>query len=97
MSSDHIVAADYVGGALSPAERRAAEAHLQDCEQCQAAVDAARQVRGQEISRQRSGILFDFIGHLLQGSASLLGAPLRRIPSQPEPRPQEETEPPGPF
>jgi len=83
MRSRHIVAADYVQGALSPDERRRAEAHLEDCKQCQAAVEAARRA---QVETGQSRIFLGFVAHLLHGGASLLAAPLRGIPHQPEPK-----------
>lgn len=97
MTSSHIVPVDYVGGALSPAERLEAEEHLQDCKQCQAAVEAARKAQQEEISQRPSRALVGFLGNLLKGGVSLLAAPLRRIPYQPEPLAQEEEKPRVPF
>jgi sodium-dependent dicarboxylate transporter 2/3/5 len=96
MTSNHIVAADFVGGTLSPDERRMAEEHLKICKQCQAAVDAARQT--QVVSDQRqTQALVSFLAHLLEGSASLLAAPLRSIPRQPEPDQEDDTQAPIQF
>jgi solute carrier family 13 (sodium-dependent dicarboxylate transporter), member 2/3/5 len=89
MTSSHIVAADYIQGALSPDERRRAEAHLESCEQCRAAVDAAGQIQG-ESNQLPSHVLIRFVAHLLKGGGSLLAAPLRSIPPQPEPDKEEE-------
>jgi solute carrier family 13 (sodium-dependent dicarboxylate transporter), member 2/3/5 len=83
MSSGHIVAADFVRGTLSPAEHRKAETHLAGCEQCRAAVDAVRQSRD-GYSQHRSPHLLSFVAYMLQGSASLLAAALRSLPSSPE-------------
>jgi solute carrier family 13 (sodium-dependent dicarboxylate transporter), member 2/3/5 len=89
MTSSHIVAADYIQGALSPDERRRAEAHLESCEQCRAAVDAAGQIQG-ESNQLPSHVLIRFVAHLLKGGGSLLAALLRSIPPQPEPDKEEE-------
>ena len=93
MASKHIVAADYVRGALSPSEFRAAEAHLEQCEQCRAAVAAVRQAHPGE---RRVGALVSFLAHMLRGSASLLAAPLRALPQRREPV-KEEAVPPVTF
>lgn len=79
MTSNHIVAADFVGGMLSPDERRKAEEHLKICKQCQAAVGALRQPQN-NLDREQSRIFISFLANLLEGSASMLAAPLRSIP-----------------
>jgi len=81
MTSGHIVAADYVRGTLPPDEHRQAEEHLAGCRQCRAAVEAARQAQD---GAGQSRAFVNFIAHLLQGGASMLAAPLRSIPRQPE-------------
>lgn len=81
MTSGHIVAADYVRAALPPDERREADAHLEECKQCRAAVEAARQAQNET---GQSRVFVNFIAHLLEGSASMLAAPLRSLPHQPE-------------
>lgn len=81
MTSGHIVAADYVRGALSPEERRKADEHLEGCKQCRVAVEAARQAQDESA---QSRVFVSFIAHLLEGSASMLAAPLRSLPRQPE-------------
>ncbi len=92
MTSKHIVAADYVQGELSPEERQRAHAHLKDCEQCRAAVEAVRQSK-KKTGEKQSRVLVSFVAHLIQGSVSMLGAPLKNIPYQPEAKPEEEAPP----
>lgn len=83
MTSEHIVPADFLSESLPPDERRKAQAHLETCAQCRAAVEAARKAQA-DSDRSQSGALIGFLAHLLEGSASLLAAPLRGIPSRPE-------------
>ena len=80
MRSEHIVAKDYVGDRLSPAERKLAEAHLAGCSHCQGEVNAAKeaQVRLQANDTLREFTNFAFA--ILQGSASMLAPILRQAP-----------------
>jgi solute carrier family 13 (sodium-dependent dicarboxylate transporter), member 2/3/5 len=89
MSSDHIVATDYIEGRLLPAERRRSEEHLKTCQQCRAAVEAARQAQDGPDQRP-SHVFIGFIARMLEGSASLLAPPLRSIPSQIEVEQEQE-------
>ncbi len=91
MTSGHIVPVDYVRGKLSPAERRAADNHLQGCRECQEAVSAARRAMD-ERNRAQTITIVGFIARLLKGSASMLAAPLRRLPSQPASVVKEEAQ-----
>ena len=45
MSTEHLVATDYVTGRMSPSERKQADAHMADCSQCQAAVETVKQAQ----------------------------------------------------
>ena len=96
MISNHIVAVDFVSDALSPDERRWAEKHLESCKQCRAAVDAARNSQV-ESNQTHSQAFTSFLAHLLEGSASLLAAPLRAIPRQLEPDQVDDTQAPVQF
>ena len=89
MSSDHIIAADFLLGNLSPAEHRKAEAHLESCKQCRAAVEAARGAQ-QELNQRPAQVLAGFLANMLKGGGALLAAPLKSIPPSPEPDQEKE-------
>lgn len=79
-TSRHIVAADYVAGRLSAETQQKAADHLAQCPQCQAAVEAARRVTAQQISRETLFTLVNFTTRLLLGGATMLAPPLRQLP-----------------
>lgn len=84
MTNGHITAVDYVRGRLPPEEQKKAEAHLKDCKDCRSAVEAVKRSRQDRRLRNQSNVLIGFVGQLMKGGASLLGAPLRSINYQPE-------------
>ena len=88
--SDHIKAADYIRGGMDAAEREAAAAHLETCATCRAAVEAARRVAGEETTARASGSLLGLILQMLEGSATLLSPPLRRLGGKGLPEPVEQ-------
>lgn len=79
----HIVVADYVSDQLTEEARRSAERHLSDCEQCRAAVEAARRKQREtasqppkEVSRFGAATLRLFLPRMAQGlwkALNLLG------------------------
>ena len=84
-SQNHVVPADYVTGRVPPEHRQAAEEHLAYCEECQAAVEAVRQVhKGQRFTNTTRSILC-FTAHVAQGSATMLVPSLRRVSFEPPP------------
>ena len=84
--SDHIVAAEYVVGNMPSAERRQAEAHLQECATCRAAVEAARRNHARQTMQHIAGTLLTFVVEVLQGSFALVA------PTLPEGRPEWQRE-----
>ncbi|MDX1615346.1 MAG: DASS family sodium-coupled anion symporter [Candidatus Promineifilaceae bacterium] len=87
MAGRHIAVADLLEGRLSSAERRAAEAHLETCSQCRAALTAAQQRRAQERTEATAGELLSFASRLVSGGLTLLAPTLREFPfveSKPE-------------
>ncbi len=92
-SQDHVVPADYVTGRVPAERRQAAEEHLTYCEECQAAVEAVRQVhKGQRLTNTTRSIIY-FTAHVVQGSATMLVPSLRRLTfesSPPSPKAKAE-------
>ncbi len=86
MNTEHIVIADFVSGQMSAEEREAARRHLERCSRCRAAAEAARQIELEQKSRQIGNTLLAFTLNLVQGSLSMVAAPLRQTlvkPSEP--------------
>jgi solute carrier family 13 (sodium-dependent dicarboxylate transporter), member 2/3/5 len=95
-SAQHIAAVDYVAGHLPEAQRQLAETHLAGCAQCQAAVDAVRQLEAENVS-QNTRVLVNYVADLL-ASTVMLVAPVANqlsLPPPPEPPPLEVE--PAPF
>lgn len=82
--SDHIVAAEYVVGNMPAVERRQAEAHLQECATCRAAVEAARRNHARQTMQNIAAELLNFALEVLQGSFALVA------PTLPEGRPERQ-------
>lgn len=85
MISDHIAAVDYVRGRFTADEQAKADEHLKTCSECRSAVEAVRRSRQNERVQRQSTVLLSFVARLVEGGASMLGAPLRSINYQPEP------------
>lgn len=83
MSAEHIVAADYVAGRLSPAEYSAAQEHQSHCEQCRAAIAAAQTVHGRQQANDLATTLLNFTMRTLLGGAKMLAPSLRLLPHRP--------------
>ncbi len=79
MNSPHIVAADFVAGLMTSAERAAAAAHIANCQQCRAAVDAVRLRHAEDRTRHMSTTLMAFTGRLLSGGITLIAPSLRQL------------------
>ena len=89
MTTEHFDATDFVIGRMSPAEHKQAESHLAGCSQCQAAVSAVRQ--DQERASETLIALTDFAFRLLQGSVSMVGPFLRKVPFESTSTPDESS------
>lgn len=59
MLAEHIVAADYVTGRLSPTEYSAAHEHQLHCKQCRAAIAAVQSVHGRQQANDLATTLLD--------------------------------------
>ena len=92
----HIVAADYVAGNLSEAERQVAEAHLAGCAQCQTAVDAVRQLEAGNAS-QNTRALVNYVADLLASTVMLVAPVANQLSQPPPPKPLEPEVEPAPF
>ena len=90
MTSEHIVAVDYVAGRLTAAAQETAEQHLAHCEQCQAAVAAAQAVHEAQNRRQQSAVLLNFALYMVEGGARILTSPLRQLPPAPPVEPEAQ-------
>ncbi|BCR06242.1 hypothetical protein DESUT3_33110 [Desulfuromonas versatilis] len=86
MTENHVAAADYVGGRLSPEELRRADAHLTECARCRRAVAA---LRGRRADGMGSS-LRRFAGRLLVGELTFLEPLLRRLPFRAGPKEEGE-------
>ncbi|MFN2222676.1 MAG: DASS family sodium-coupled anion symporter [Candidatus Promineifilaceae bacterium] len=92
----HITAADYVAGRLTEAERQAADAHLATCRQCQAAVEAVRQVEP-PAAGQNTQALVNYVVDLLASAVVLVAPIANQLSEPPPPRAKEPEEEPAPF
>ncbi len=96
MSDEHILATDYVAGRMSATARQRAEAHLADCSQCLAAVQAVERTRAEQQSSEAVGALSRFAVRMLEGSVSLVAPWLRQVPYEArEPAAAPEIKPPA--
>lgn len=86
MKHEHIRAAAFVSGELSPEERRQAEAHLTECFQCRTAVAAVRQSQIENQTDQATITLFQFSLNMIRGIGSLLAPTIKELPQEPEMR-----------
>lgn len=86
MKHEHIRAAAFVSGELSPEERRQAEAHLTECFHCRTAVAAVRQSQIENQTDQATSTLFQFSINMIRGIGSLLAPTIKELPQEPEMR-----------
>ncbi len=83
MPVEHIVAADYVAGRLSPAEYSAAQEHQLHCAPCRAAIEAAQTAHAQQQAQNLATTLLNFTLRTLVGGAKMLAPSLRLLPQKP--------------
>jgi sodium-dependent dicarboxylate transporter 2/3/5 len=93
MSSDHIVAIDFIHGTLDDE----ALAHLETCPQCRLAVETILSQRQRQQSKYVATALTSFALHLLQGSAAFIQPILRQIPEKRIPQDAEVPKAPPPV
>lgn len=86
MKHEHIRAAAFVSGELSPEERRQAEAHLTKCFHCRTAVAAVRQTQIENQTDQATATLFQFSINMIRGIGSLLAPTIKELPQESEMR-----------
>ena len=86
MKHEHIRAAAFVSGELSPEERRQAEAHLTECFHCRTTVAAVRQSQIENQTNQATTTLFQFSINMIRGIGSLLAPTIKELPQESEMR-----------
>jgi sodium-dependent dicarboxylate transporter 2/3/5 len=84
MRHEHIRAAAFVNGDLSPEERQQAEVHLGECFQCRRAVAAVREAQVEDQTDQTTRTLFQFALNFVRGAATILAPTIKELPYQPE-------------
>lgn len=80
MKHEHVRAAAFVSGDLSPEEQQRAEEHLHECFQCRLAVAAVREAQLEDQTDQTTNTLFQFTLNMIRGIGSMLAPTIKELP-----------------
>jgi solute carrier family 13 (sodium-dependent dicarboxylate transporter), member 2/3/5 len=85
MRSGHIAIPDFLSGRMTAEDQQSAMRHLETCQQCAQAVEAAHRAANPEGAGEPANSLLRFTAHLLESSADLLGPPFQQLADRRQP------------
>jgi solute carrier family 13 (sodium-dependent dicarboxylate transporter), member 2/3/5 len=85
MRSGHIAIPDFLSGRMTAEDQQSAMRHLETCQQCAQAVEAAHRAANPEGAGEPANSLLRFTAHLLESSADLLGPPFQQLADRGQP------------
>jgi solute carrier family 13 (sodium-dependent dicarboxylate transporter), member 2/3/5 len=85
MRSGHIAIPDFLSGRMTAEDQQSALRHLETCQQCAQAVEAAHRAANPEGAGEPANSLLRFTAHLLESSADLLGPPFQQLADRGQP------------
>jgi solute carrier family 13 (sodium-dependent dicarboxylate transporter), member 2/3/5 len=85
MRSGHIAIPDFLSGRMTAEDQQSAMRHLETCQQCAQAVEAAHRAANPEGAGEPANSLLRFTAHLLESTADLLGPPFQQLADRRQP------------
>jgi solute carrier family 13 (sodium-dependent dicarboxylate transporter), member 2/3/5 len=95
MRSGHIAIPDFLSGRMTAEDQQSALRHLETCQQCAQAVEAAHRTANPASAGEPANALLRFTAHLLESSADLLKPPFQQLADRTQPGGPPPPETPG--